>query len=59
MIATGLVSMRPYMKSKTVDLSSGIIFFLGSAPGTILGAYINKGIDLPYLTYTLVYYLLF
>lgn len=47
MIATGLASTLSYMKSKTVDYKSGFIFFLGSAPGTVLGAYINKGIDLP------------
>ncbi len=47
MIATGLASTLSYMKSKTVDYKSGFIFFLGSVPGTILGAYINKGIDLP------------
>ena len=47
MIATGLASTLSYMKSKTVDYKSGLIFFIGSGPGTILGAYINKGIDLP------------
>lgn len=47
MIATGLASTLSYMKSKLVDYKSGLIFFIGSAPGTILGAYINKGIDLP------------
>ncbi len=47
MIATGLSSTLSYMKSKTVDYKSGLIFFIGSAPGTILGAYVNKGINLP------------
>lgn len=47
MIATGLASTLSYMKSKLVDYKSGLIFFIGSTPGTILGAYINKGIDLP------------
>ena len=35
------------MKSKTVDYKSGFVFFAGSVPGTILGAWINKGLDLP------------
>lgn len=47
MIATGLASTLSYMKSKTVDYKSGFIFFIGNIPGTILGAYVNKGIDLP------------
>lgn len=47
MIFTGLASTISYMKSRTVDYKSGFIFFIGSVPGTILGAWINKGLDLP------------
>lgn len=47
MIFTGLASTLSYMKSKTVDYRSGLIFFIGSVPGTILGAIVNKGLDLP------------
>lgn len=47
MIFTGLSSTLSYMKSKTVDYKSGAIFFAGSVPGTILGAWLNKGLDLP------------
>lgn len=47
MIFTGLASTLTYMKSKTVDYRSGFIFFAGSIPGTILGAWVNKGLDLP------------
>ncbi|MFC7366076.1 MULTISPECIES: sulfite exporter TauE/SafE family protein [Bhargavaea] len=47
MIFIGLSSTLSYMKSKTVDYRSGLIFFAGSIPGTILGAYVNKGLDLP------------
>ena len=47
MIFTGLASTLSYMKAKTVDYRSGFIFFAGSAPGTILGAFVNKGLDLP------------
>lgn len=42
MIFTGLSSTLAHMKSKTVDYSSGFLFFLGSVPGTLLGAYLNK-----------------
>ncbi|WKA56021.1 sulfite exporter TauE/SafE family protein [Planococcus shixiaomingii] len=47
MIFTGLSSTLSYMKVRTVDYRSGFIFFIGSAPGTILGAFANKGLDLP------------
>jgi uncharacterized membrane protein YfcA len=47
MIFTGLASTLSYMKLKTIDFRSGYIFFLGSVPGTLLGAFVNKGLDLP------------
>lgn len=47
MIFTGLSSTISYNKSKLIDFKSGLIFFIGSVPGTILGAYLNKGLDLP------------
>lgn len=47
MIFIGLSSTLSYMKSKTVDYKSGLIFFIGSIPGTMVGAWINKGLDLP------------
>lgn len=47
MIFTGLASTLSYMKAKTVDFKSGFIFFIGSMPGAVLGAWINKGLDLP------------
>ena len=47
MIFTGLGSTLSFMKMKTVDFKSGFIFFIGSAPGTIIGAFINKRLDLP------------
>ncbi|WP_313892903.1 sulfite exporter TauE/SafE family protein [Psychrobacillus sp.] len=47
MIFTGLSSTLSYMKTKTVDFKSGFIFFIGSIPGTILGAWVNRGLDLP------------
>jgi len=47
MIFVGLSSTLSYMKTKTVDFRSGFIFFIGSIPGTLLGAFVNKGLDLP------------
>src|ERR1700747_1128150 len=47
MIFTGLSSTLSYMKSKTVDYKSGFIFFIGSIPGTMLGAWVNQFLDLP------------
>ncbi|MEK4404621.1 sulfite exporter TauE/SafE family protein [Sporosarcina sp. FSL K6-6792] len=47
MIFTGLASTISYMKTKTIDFKSGFIFFLGSVPGTLIGAFVNKGLDLP------------
>lgn len=47
MIFTGLSSTISYGKTKQVDYKSGLIFFVGSVPGTILGAWVNKGLDLP------------
>lgn len=47
MIFTGLGSTLTNMKSKTVDFQSGFIFFIGSIPGTLLGAFVNKGLNLP------------
>ena len=47
MIFTGLSSTLSYLKVKTVDYRSALIFFSGSAPGTVVGAFVNKGLDLP------------
>ncbi|KAB7707004.1 TSUP family transporter [Bacillus aerolatus] len=42
MIFTGLSSTLAYMKHKTVDYKSGVLFFAGSGPGGIVGAFVNK-----------------
>lgn len=47
MIFIGLSSTLSYMKNKQVDFKSGFIFFVGSIPGTMFGAWLNKGLDLP------------
>ena len=46
MIFTGLSSTLSYMKTKTVDIKSGLLFFIGSGPGTILGAWVNQTLTL-------------
>ncbi|TDL78688.1 sulfite exporter TauE/SafE family protein [Peribacillus frigoritolerans] len=45
-IFTGLSSTLAYMKVKKVDYKSGLIFFIGSGPGGIIGAYLNKYLNL-------------
>lgn len=45
-IFTGLSSTLTYMKKKMVDYKSGLIFFIGSGPGSILGAWVNKVFNL-------------
>lgn len=45
LIVTGLSSTIAYLKQRKVDYASGLIFFIGSGPGTFLGAYLNKNID--------------
>ncbi|MHA6259999.1 sulfite exporter TauE/SafE family protein [Sporosarcina sp. CAU 1771] len=47
MIFVGLGSTLTYMRAKTIDYRSAVIFFIGSIPGTLLGAFVNKGLDLP------------
>lgn len=46
MIFTGLSSTLTYMKHKTVDYKAGFIFLIGSAPGGIIGAHVNKILDI-------------
>ncbi|WOV86435.1 sulfite exporter TauE/SafE family protein [Sporosarcina oncorhynchi] len=47
MIFNGLSSTISHMKVKTIDYRTGWIFFAGSIPGTLIGAFVNKGFDLP------------
>ncbi|MCM3567574.1 sulfite exporter TauE/SafE family protein [Neobacillus mesonae] len=46
MIFTGLSSTLAYLKLKTVDYKSGLIFLIGSGPGSILGAWVTEKLDL-------------
>jgi len=45
MIFTGLSSTLSYLKHKVVDYKAGLIFFIGSAPGGIMGAHVNKNLN--------------
>ncbi|MFH0065960.1 sulfite exporter TauE/SafE family protein [Peribacillus sp. NPDC056705] len=45
MIFTGLSSTLSYLKHKVVDYKAGLIFFIGSAPGGIIGANVNKNLN--------------
>jgi len=46
MIFTGLSSTLAYMKHKTIDYKSGLIFLIGSGPGSILGAWVTEGLHM-------------
>ena len=41
-VFTGLSSTLTYMKHKRVDYKSGLILFIGSGPGGIIGSWANK-----------------
>lgn len=45
-IFTGLSSTLAYMKQNNIDYKSGLLFFLGSGPGGIAGAWVNKFLDM-------------
>ena len=45
MIFTGLSSTLAYLKQKTVDYKSALIFFIGSGPGALFGVWLNKDIE--------------
>lgn len=47
MIFVGLSSTLSYVKIGTVDYKSALILFIGSVPGTIIGAWINRKLDVP------------
>ncbi|WP_347548957.1 sulfite exporter TauE/SafE family protein [Pseudalkalibacillus hwajinpoensis] len=50
LVAIGLSSTLAYMKKKSVDYKSGALFFLGSGPGAIIGAWFNKFIQVDYFS---------
>lgn len=46
LIVTGLSSTLAYMKQGKVDYKLGFVLFIGSAPGSIAGAWANKGLNM-------------
>lgn len=44
-IFTGLSSTIAYMKYKKVDYKSGLLLFIGSGPGALIGAWVNKSLN--------------
>ncbi|MGM0845833.1 MAG: sulfite exporter TauE/SafE family protein [Bacillota bacterium] len=46
MIFTGLSSTLSYIKHKTVDYKSGLLFFIGAGPGSIIGAIVNQSFEM-------------
>ncbi len=44
LIFTGLSSSIAYWKKKTIDVKSALIFFIGIAPGSVLGSLTNEGV---------------
>lgn len=45
MVFTGLSSTLAYYKLKRVDIKTGVIFLIGSIPGSIIGSWINTLLD--------------
>ncbi len=45
-IVTALSSALAYTKQKVVDIRSALIFFAASGPGSIAGAWLNRGLQL-------------
>lgn len=46
MVFTGMSSTLAYYKLKRLDVKTGVIFLIGSLPGSIVGAWINTKMDL-------------
>lgn len=49
-IFNGLSSTLSYMKEKMVDYRSGLLFFIGSGPGAIIGAWMNNKLSLEHFS---------
>ncbi|MEI3611623.1 sulfite exporter TauE/SafE family protein [Pseudogracilibacillus sp. SO30301A] len=45
MVFTGLSSTLAYYKLKRVDIKTGVIFLIGSIPGSVIGSWINTLLD--------------
>jgi len=58
-IFNGLSSTLSYMKHKMVDYKSGLLFFLGSGPGAIIGAWVNNLLNVAYFSLYFGMFLIF
>src|SRR5699024_10112570 len=45
MVFTGLSSTLAYFKLRRVDIKTGVVFLIGSLPGSIFGSWINTRLD--------------
>lgn len=45
MVFTGLSSTLAYLKVKRVDVRTGVIFLIGSLPGSVFGSWMNSQLD--------------
>lgn len=46
MVFTGLSSALAYIKLKRVDMKTGVIFLIGSLPGSVIGSWVNTRLNL-------------
>ncbi|GAE27421.1 hypothetical protein JCM9140_3568 [Halalkalibacter wakoensis JCM 9140] len=59
MIFTGISATLSYLKQKTVDYKSGLLFFSASGPGAIVGTWLNRGFDTNSFQIYLGFFILF
>src|SRR5699024_9458348 len=45
MVFTGLSSTLAYYKLKRLDIRTGLLFLIGSLPGSVVGSWINTKLD--------------
>src|SRR5690625_4015863 len=45
MVFTGLSSTLAYYKLKRVDIRTGVLFLIGSVPGSVFGSWLNTLLD--------------
>ncbi|MFC0559427.1 sulfite exporter TauE/SafE family protein [Halalkalibacter alkalisediminis] len=59
MIVTGISATIAYMKQKTVDYKSGLLFFCASGPGAVVGTWLNRGFDADSFQFVFGFFILF
>ncbi|MCQ6275609.1 sulfite exporter TauE/SafE family protein [Bacillus sp. V3B] len=58
-IFAGLSSTIAYYKQKTVDYKSGLILFIGGGPAGILGAWVNKQLNVDTFSFWFGFFMIF